>query len=144
MSLARYPDVGEWLRISVIPEGGGELIETERDSHYGRFAYDDARPSSWEDLSDLWVHGYWVHDWSDQYHRVERLDLDKQKIHPEKPYHGYGYKRGSTSTSSTCSKSVIHLVSGFSTDREGSSTSGRPETTTGRTSSSRNCGRADD
>ena len=40
------------------------------------------------------MHGYWVHDWSDQYHRVEELDLDKREIRPEEPYHGYGYRKG--------------------------------------------------
>ena len=93
MPLARYPDEGDWLEVSSIPEGG-RFIETERDSHYGRIGYDDERPASWADVGDLWMHGYWVHDWSDQYHRVETLDLDKKEIWPEEPYHGYGYKRG--------------------------------------------------
>lgn len=93
MSLARYPNEGDWLKIAAIPQGG-TLVETERDSHYGRFAYDDERPASWPDVSALWMHGYWVHDWSDQYHRVDTLDLEKQEIHPQPPFHGYGYKKG--------------------------------------------------
>ena len=35
MQLARYPNEGEWLRITHIPEGETR-IETEYDSHYGR------------------------------------------------------------------------------------------------------------
>ena len=92
MPLARYPN-RDWLKVSAIPEGG-TLVETQRDSHYGRFAYDDDRPAGWADTGDLWVHGYWVHDWRDQYHRVEVLDLDKREIRPQQPYHQYGYRKG--------------------------------------------------
>ncbi len=92
MTLARYPDA-EWLNIASIPEGG-TLVESGRDHHYGRFEYDGERPAAWADVSDLWVHGYWVHDWSDQYQRVQTLDLHKHEIWPEPPYHGYGYKKG--------------------------------------------------
>ena len=92
MTLARYPNE-EWLKIVSIPEKG-ELIETERDSHYGHFEYPGDRPETWRDTTALWVHGYWVHDWRDQYHRIQTLDLEKREIWPEPPYHGYGYRRG--------------------------------------------------
>jgi hypothetical protein len=93
MTLARYPNPGEWLKIADIPQGGTR-VETERDSHYGRFTYEGDRPARWKDPSDLWVHGYWVWDWSDQYHRVQKLDLEKKEIWPEPPYHHYGYRKG--------------------------------------------------
>ena len=92
MTLARYPDE-DWLNIASIPEGG-TLVEAGRDPHYGRFEYDGDRPTAWEDVGDLWVHGYWVHDWSDQYHRVHTLDLKKREVWPEPPLHGYGYRKG--------------------------------------------------
>ena len=92
MTLARYPNE-EWLKIVSIPEKG-ELIETERDSHYGHFECPGDRPETWRDTTALWVHGYWVHDWRDQYHRIQTLDLEKREIWPEPPYHGYGYRRG--------------------------------------------------
>jgi hypothetical protein len=96
MPLARYPNAGEWLRIRSIPQGteGETKIETEYDSHWGRFAYDDDRPERWKDVEDLWVHGYWVYDWSDQYQRVQKLDLEKREVWPEPPYHHYGYRQG--------------------------------------------------
>lgn len=93
LPLARYPNEGEWLRVSGIPQGG-TLVKTERASHYGRWAYDSDRPSHWQDVSDLWVHGYWVFDWRDEYQHVEKLDLDHQEVHPTQPYHHYGYKQG--------------------------------------------------
>lgn len=93
MTLARYPNPGDWLRIAGIPTGGTR-VEKGADSHYGRFTYSDDRPARWRDTRDLWVHGYWVHDWSDQYHRIAKLDLEKREIWPEPPYHGYGYRKG--------------------------------------------------
>jgi hypothetical protein len=93
MTLARYPNRGDWLRIAAIPEGGTKH-EYEKLVHYGRFTYDGDRPASWKDLSDVWVHGYWVYDWSDQYHRIQKLDLEKKEVWPEPPYHVYGYKKG--------------------------------------------------
>ena len=92
MTLARYPNE-EWLKIVSIPEEG-ELIETERDSHHGHFEYPGDRPASWRDTTALWVHGYWVHDWRDQYHRIQVLDLEKREIWPQQPYHHYGYRKG--------------------------------------------------
>jgi len=93
MSLARYPNAGEWLRITGLPQDG-ELVKTESDSHHGRWAYSSDRPARWQDLSDLWVHGYWVHDWADQYQRVKTLDREKKEVSPEPPFHGYGYRKG--------------------------------------------------
>ena len=93
MTLARYPN-DEWLEIASIPDDAGELVETDRASHHGHFEYPDDRPAAWQDTTDLWVHGYWVHDWRDQYHRIERLDHAKRELWPEPPYHGYGYRTG--------------------------------------------------
>ena len=64
------------------------------DPHYGRWAYSSDRPARWKDVSELWVHGYWVWDWCDQYQRVQKLDLAKQEVSPEPPFHYYGYRKG--------------------------------------------------
>lgn len=93
MTLARYPNVGEWMKIAGIPQGG-TLVKTEMDNHYGRWAYSGDRPAKWQDVSDLWVHGYWVWDWADAYERVQKLDLEKHEVSPEPPFHGYGYRKG--------------------------------------------------
>jgi hypothetical protein len=93
LPLARYPNAGDWLRVAAIPEGGTKH-EFEGVVHYGRFSYDTPRPAHWQDTSDLWVHGYWVYDWSDQYQRVEKLDLERKEVWPQPPYHHYGYKKG--------------------------------------------------
>ena len=93
MTLARYPNGDDWLNIKSIPQGG-TLVESGIDHHYGRFGYEDPRPATWADTRDLYVHGYWVHDWRDEYHRVETLDLENKEIWPEAPLHGYGYREG--------------------------------------------------
>lgn len=93
LTLARYPNAGEWLRVAGIPTGGNKY-EFEGVVHYGRFSYDGDRPAHWQDTNDLWVHGYWVYDWSDQYQRVAKLDLAQHEISPQPPYHHYGYKKG--------------------------------------------------
>lgn len=103
MTLARYPNDG-WLRIASVPQTGdlkfpGDFRDTAPTTiggkiagkHYGRFCYSGDRPERWKDLADLWVHGYWVWDYADQYHHVQKLDLAKKEVWPEPPYHFYGY-----------------------------------------------------
>jgi hypothetical protein len=106
MTLARYPNEG-WLRIASVPQEGelkfpGDFRDTEptringqiAGRHYGRFCYDGDRPSHWQWPSDIWVHGFWVWDYSEQYHPVERLDTAKKEVWPRPPYHFYGYHQG--------------------------------------------------
>ncbi len=95
MPLARYPN-GGWLQITGIPTGGAKIpgADPGTGDHYGRFTYPGDRPARWKDTSDLWVHGYWVWDWSDQYQRVQKLDVAKREVWPQPPYHHYGYRQG--------------------------------------------------
>lgn len=99
MTLARYPNEG-WLRVASVPQEGelkfpGDFRNSAptmiggriAGKHYGRFTYDDDRPERWQDPADLWVHGYWVWDYQDQYHHVQKLDLATKEVWPEPPYH---------------------------------------------------------
>ncbi len=103
--LSRYPNNG-WLRIASVPQegelkfagdfrnGGPAYLDGQiAGKHYGRFTYSGDRPKGWKPSRDLWVHGYWVYDWSDQYHRVKKLDTTKKEVWPEPPYHFYGYQK---------------------------------------------------
>ncbi len=94
MTLARYPNQGKWLRIATVPQQGGKRYEREGIVHYGRFGYQSDRPARWKDTGELWMHGYWVHDWSDEYQPVAKLDLQKREVYPKPPYHHYGYRQG--------------------------------------------------
>ncbi|NIA16092.1 MAG: hypothetical protein GWP08_18685, partial [Nitrospiraceae bacterium] len=99
MTLARYPNEG-WERIAAIPEGAatkrpiGDPGRPDLNRYEGPFIYSGDRPERWRPSDDIWVHGYWFHDWSDQYHRVLKLDSAAKAIWPEPPYHSYGYKAG--------------------------------------------------
>ncbi len=99
MTLVRYPNAG-FERIAAIPEGAATkrpISNPKRpdlNRHEGPFIYGGNRPEQWAASDDIWVHGYWFHDWSDQYHRIAKLDTVEKAIWPELPYHGYGYKEG--------------------------------------------------
>lgn len=92
LPLARYPNAGDWLRVAAVPQDGTPV--KAESPHCGRWTYAGDRPARWRDLSDLWVHGYWVFDWADQYQRVAKLDPARREITPQAPFHHYGYKAG--------------------------------------------------
>ncbi len=92
MTLARWPNEG-FVRIV---EMVGEPVRRDRHMTHtkGIFVYDGDRPKRWANEKDIWVHGYWFHDWADQRHRVKHIDVDRRIIEVEPPYHGYGYRKG--------------------------------------------------
>ncbi len=92
MTLARWPNEG-FVRIV---EMVGEPVRRGRHMTHkkGIFVYEGDRPKRWAEEKDVWVHGYWFHDWSDQRHRVKRIDPEKRIIEVEPPYHNYGYRKG--------------------------------------------------
>ncbi len=108
MTIARYPN-DRWLTIAGVPQTGEKRINEGRASwimfgvprgrHYGRFTYgkDDfessKRPASWSDENDIYVHGYWVYDWSDEILKVQKIDVKTREIFPEESHHGYGYQQ---------------------------------------------------
>ena len=102
MTVARYPNEG-WLTIEDVPQTGEKMINKglDRDNsvvprgrHYGRFTYSGDRPSGWASFDNIWVHGYWTWDWSDQYMKVAKIDTKKHDIYPAEPHHNYGYTKG--------------------------------------------------
>lgn len=101
MTVARYPNEG-WLKIADVPQTGPKRINegldrdkspVPRGRHYGRFTYSGNRPELWADRENIWVHGYWTWDWSDQYLPVEKIDTEKREIYPKEPHHNYGYTK---------------------------------------------------
>ena len=99
MTLVRYPNEG-WERIAAIPDGAatkrpiGDPLRPDLNRYEGPFLYSGDRPARWSKSGDIWVHGYWFHDWSDQYHRILKLDSATKAVWPTPPYHSYGYKAG--------------------------------------------------
>jgi parallel beta-helix repeat protein len=103
MPVARYPNQG-WLTIAGVPLVEGHILNPgdvkvmknglPAGRHSGMFQYDDNRPSGWADQRDIWMHGYWVWDWRDEYEKVERIDTASRTVYPHPPYHHYGYQKG--------------------------------------------------
>ncbi|MBN1343831.1 MAG: right-handed parallel beta-helix repeat-containing protein [Phycisphaerae bacterium] len=93
MTVARWPNEGF---VKIVEEAGGEKFDVRgrKGDRIGKWVYDGDRPKRWADENDVWVHGYWFWDWSDQRHKVKSIDVDKRTIEVEKPYHTYGYRKG--------------------------------------------------
>ncbi len=94
MALARWPNEGEWALIKDVPMFGPNRYHYDLVTHYGRFVYDNDRPSRWKDQSDLWAQGFWVYDWANETKRIDRIDTLIHEIFPELPHHHYGYRTG--------------------------------------------------
>ncbi len=96
MTLARWPNEGEFAQIAGFPDASGQ-----GDEHGGKigkledgFTYAGDRPQRWKDTSDLWVHGYWAYDWANSYERVTALDLEQRLVKTAPPYGQYGFRKG--------------------------------------------------
>ena len=93
MRISRYPNNG-FLKIT------GLLNEEPIESHgrkgdkVGKFKYEDQRIAQWIKEKDAWVHGYWFWDWSEQRHKIAKIDPVKKIIEVLPPYHIYGYRVG--------------------------------------------------
>ncbi|MCP4261792.1 MAG: hypothetical protein GY774_30475 [Planctomycetes bacterium] len=93
MTLARWPNEG-FVKITGLVEPGTVNVRGTRGSKTGKFRYEGDRPRRWIDENDVWVHGYWFWDWSDERQQVESIDTDKRIISVKPPYHNYGYRIG--------------------------------------------------
>ena len=93
MTLARWPNEG-FVKIVDLVEPGTVNVRGTKGSKTGKFMYEGDRPKRWTEENDVWVHGYWFWDWSDQRQKVESIDTDKRIISVVPPYHHYGYRVG--------------------------------------------------
>ena len=92
MVLAGWPNDG-WARIVDVVGGKPFDIRGTVGDRIGKFTYEGDRPRRWLNEPDLWLHGYWFWDWSDQRQRVESLDVGKHTITLAPPAHHYGYRQ---------------------------------------------------
>ena len=93
MTLARWPNQGN-VKITGLAKPGIVGSYDKNGSSIGKFMYQGDRPKRWADEKDVWVHGYWFWDWSDQRHPVESIDTEKRIISVKPPYHNSGYRIG--------------------------------------------------
>jgi hypothetical protein len=94
MTLARWPNDGEWEKIAGFPKDSAQ-----DDGHGGKiggleagFFYAGDRPRNWKNLEDVWVHGFWAWDWANSYEKIESLDLEKRWIKTVPPHGHYGFR----------------------------------------------------
>jgi Right handed beta helix region len=93
MTVARWPNEG-FVKIADVLNIDPVDVRGTKGDMGGRFVYEGDRPKRWVGEKDLWLHGYWFWDWSDQRMKVESIDTDKRIITLAPPQHGYGYRRG--------------------------------------------------
>lgn len=93
MTLSRWPN-DDFVRIVNLVGGDPVDVRGTKGDMIGKFMYEGDRPKRWTGEKDVWVHGYWFWDWSDQRHKVESIDTERRIISVLPPYHGYGYRIG--------------------------------------------------
>lgn len=92
-TLARWPDQGFTLAGQAI--GRTELPLTYVRKHgtkEGDFEYIGKRQDRWANEPDARAGGYWYWDWSEEFHRIGRIDTVSRTLYIREPYHRYGYK----------------------------------------------------
>jgi hypothetical protein len=93
MTLARWPNAGEWERIRDFPtddvadDGHGTTIGALEAGFY----YQGGRPARWKDTGNIWLHGYWAYDWANSYERIAELDPARKFIRTAEPHGNYGF-----------------------------------------------------
>ncbi len=92
MTLARWPNEG-WATIDTVVESGAAPWRKHASDALGVFTYAGDEPSSWADVEDVWVEGYWCFDWASETIRVASVDAAKRQVHLAKP-HVYGLGSG--------------------------------------------------
>ena len=78
MTLARWPNEG-FLHTGTVDDPGS-LTE----GRGATFAFDYDRAGRWQEAADIWLYGYWYHDWADCTLPVDRVDMEARRIHTAK------------------------------------------------------------
>ncbi len=103
-TIARYPNNG-WLRTGKVLDMGlpyelpdGTVLEefaNTRNPRPSTYAVDKElaeRMNGWQINEDIWVYGYWVHEWADSSSPLQNFDYEKRTMTP-KFVHTYGAKK---------------------------------------------------
>lgn len=92
MTVARWPNVGQWNYIAGFPTKG-EYSSTVGNITNG-FIYTGNRPNSWQNPTNIWVHGYWDYDWADSYEHISSINIVNDTITTSPRYAQYGFRTG--------------------------------------------------
>ncbi len=95
MTLARYPNEG-FIEIAGLSDKDVHEVNIRGTKGIveGKIKYNDLDVERSVGEKDLWAHGYWFWDWSEQKHSVESIDKSEKLISLRSPYHSYGYRTG--------------------------------------------------
>jgi len=93
MTVARWPN-DEFVNITEVVQEDPVNVRGTKGDRAGKFHYEGDRPLRWSKEKELWLHGYWFWDWSDQRMRVQSIDHAQRLITLAGPQHGYGYRKG--------------------------------------------------
>lgn len=93
MWISRYPNEG-FVKITGILNLDPVDIRGTKGDRIGKFNYEDTRINRWAKEKDGWVSGYWFWDWSNQKHKIARIDTTRQLMEVAPPYASYGYRVG--------------------------------------------------
>lgn len=93
MTIARYPNTG-WIEIPKIIDRGVKPVdrktgEWENGTRGGVFTYEGDAPERWDVSKDVYMKGFWCHDWSCETLRIAKIDKVKKEITSE-GIHTYG------------------------------------------------------
>ena len=85
MKLASWPNDG-WASIKSLPTGPLS----------GLFGYEDAEPSTWSNISDIKLYGYWRYDWFANYESISSINIELKQIQTNyvPPANPYGFLVG--------------------------------------------------
>lgn len=105
MPLARWPNDG-FVRTGEVIDTGSKVYsrggpqgfinpQQREEPRPGAFVFADDRLARWSEARDIWVHGYWGRDWSDEHLPVAAIDQEGQIVHLGHPtrYGHYPDKR---------------------------------------------------
>ncbi|HNU52622.1 MAG TPA: basic secretory protein-like protein [Verrucomicrobiota bacterium] len=93
MPLSRWPNTG-FIRIAEVSGRTPVDVRGTKGCVEGLFSIVEDRPGRWTAEPEVWVHGYWFWDWSDQRQRLRAFDPAAHTLEIEPPYHHYGYRKG--------------------------------------------------
>ncbi len=94
MTLAQWPQSGEFLKIAGFGKPLTDEWGTTTGDLTGGFTYQGDRPLAWEPDDDIWVHGYWSYDWANSYERVRHIDPHSRTVTTHPPHGNYSYRVG--------------------------------------------------
>ena len=125
MPLSRWPNTG-FIKITEVRGKTPVDVRGTKGCVEGELSIAEDRPARWGAERDVWVHGYWFWDWSDQRQRLRTIDPAKRTPSTSsRPITTTAIAKDSGSTPTTCCPRSTNRASGIWIGARRCSTSGR-------------------